>query len=267
MDEMPLGSGAVSATPYKINRSIVSTLLGFSRITSNSMDAVSDRDFCIELASALSLIMLHLSRLSEEIIMWSSREFNFIQIGNIFSTGSAMMPQKKNPDIPELIRGKTGRVFGDLDTLLVIMKGLPLAYSKDLQEDKESIFDACDTAKMSLTLVTPMIKSIEVNSEAMRIAAQESFVNASDCTDYLVSKGINYMDAYNIVRKIICYCIENNMVIDHIPLDVFLGFSDKFEEDIFEVISLDESLKRRDVEGGPAPLRVEEQIHRVRSLL
>ena len=267
MDEMPLGSGAVSATPYKINRSIVSTLLGFSRITSNSMDAVSDRDFCIELASALSLIMLHLSRLSEEIIMWSSREFNFIQIGNIFSTGSAMMPQKKNPDIPELIRGKAGRVFGDLNTLLVIMKGLPLAYSKDLQEDKESIFDACDTAKMSLTLVTPMIKSIEVNSEAMRIAAQESFVNASDCTDYLVSKGINYMDAYNIVRKIICYCIENNMVIDHIPLDVFLGFSDKFEEDIFEVISLDESLKRRDIEGGPAPLRVEEQIHRVRSLL
>lgn len=267
MDEMPLGSGALSATPYKINRSIVSTLLGFGRLTNNSIDAVSDRDFCIELASALSLIMVHLSRLAEEIIIWSSREFNFLQIDDIFAKGSAMMPQKRNPDVPELIRGKAGRVFGDLNTLLVTMKGLPLSYNADLEENKESIFDACDIVKTCLELVSPMINSIEVNVENMRDAAQKSFVNASDCTDYLVSKGINYMDAYNIVRKIIEYCLENDMFIDHIPLDVFLSFSDKFEQDVFEAVSLDKCLERRNIEGGPSPLRVEEQIHRVRSLL
>lgn len=267
MDEMPLGSCALSATPYKINRSIVSTLLGFSRLTNNSIDAVSDRDFCIELASVLSLIMVHLSRLTEDIIIWSSREFNFIQIDDIFVTGSAMMPQKRNPEVLELIRGRAGKVFGDLNTLLVVMKGLPLSYSKDLQEDKESVFNACDTVKICLELMSPVINSIEANAENMRNAAQESFVNASDCADYLVSKGINYMKAYNIVKKMIVYCQENNIFIDHLPLDVLLGFSNKFEEDIFEVISLDKCLKRRDIEGGPAPLRVEEQIHRVRSLL
>ena len=261
---MPLGSGALASTTYPINRRRVCDLLGFDEITQNSLDAVSDRDFCIELASSLSILMMHLSRFSEEIILWCSWEFKFIELDDAYSTGSSIMPQKKNPDITELIRGKTGRVYGDLNTLLIMMKGLPLAYNKDMQEDKEAIFDAIDTVKISLSAFIPMIETMTIIPKNMREAAAKGFINATDCADYLVKKGIPFRDAYKITGEIVRLCIENNLTLETLPIEKYKEFSDKFENDIFEAINLETCVMQRKVEGGPAPESVKAQIEYIR---
>ena len=261
---MPLGSGALASTTYPINRQRVCDLLGFEEITQNSLDAVSDRDFCIELASALSILMMHLSRFSEEIILWCSWEFKFIELDDAYSTGSSIMPQKKNPDITELIRGKTGRVYGDLNTLLIMMKGLPLAYNKDMQEDKEAIFDAIDTVKISLSAFIPMIETMTIIPKNMREAAAKGFINATDCADYLVKKGIPFRDAYKITGEIVRLCIENNLTLETLPIEKYKEFSSKFENDIFETINLETCVMQRKVEGGPAPESVKAQIEYIR---
>ena len=262
---MPLGSGALASTTYPINRRMVCNALGFDEITQNSLDAVSDRDFCIELASDLSILMMHLSRFSEEIILWDSWEFKFIELDDAYSTGSSIMPQKKNPDITELIRGKTGRVYGDLNTLLIMMKGLPLAYNKDMQEDKEAIFDAIDTVKLSLNAFIPMIETMTIFPENMREAAAKGFINATDCADYLVKKGTPFRDAYKITGEIVRLCIENNLTLETLPIEKYKEFSNKFEEDIFEAINLETCVMQRKVEGGPAPESVKAQIEYVRN--
>ena len=261
---MPLGSGALASTTYPINRQRVCDLLGFDEIIQNSLDAVSDRDFCIELASSLSILMMHLSRFSEEIILWCSWEFKFIELDDAYSTGSSIMPQKKNPDITELIRGKTGRVYGDLNTLLIMMKGLPLAYNKDMQEDKEAIFDAIDTVKISLSAFIPMIETMTIIQKNMREAAAKGFINATDCADYLVKKGIPFRDAYKITGEIVRLCIENNLTLETLPIEKYKEFSSKFEEDIFEAINLETCVMQRKVEGGPAPESVKAQIEYIR---
>ena len=262
---MPLGSGALASTTYPINRRMVCNALGFDEITQNSLDAVSDRDFCIELASDLSILMMHLSRFSEEIILWDSWEFKFIELDDAYSTGSSIMPQKKNPDITELIRGKTGRVYGDLNTLLIMMKGLPLAYNKDMQEDKEAIFDAIDTVKLSIRAFIPMIETMTIFPENMREAAAKGFINATDCADYLVKKGMPFRDAYKITGEIVRLCIENNLTLETLPIEKYKEFSSKFEEDIFEAINLKTCVMQRKVEGGPAPESVKAQIEYVRN--
>ena len=262
---MPLGSGALASTTYPINRRMVCNALGFDEITQNSLDAVSDRDFCIELASDLSILMMHLSRFSEEIILWDSWEFKFIELDDAYSTGSSIMPQKKNPDITELIRGKTGRVYGDLNTLLIMMKGLPLAYNKDMQEDKEAIFDAVDTVKLSISAFIPMIETMTIFPENMREAAAKGFINATDCADYLVKKGTPFRDAYKITGEIVRLCIENNLTLETLPIEKYKEFSSKFEEDIFEAINLKTCVMQRKVEGGPAPESVKAQIEYVRN--
>ena len=262
---MPLGSGALASTTYPINRRMVCDLLKFDEITQNSLDAVSDRDFCIELASDLSILMMHLSRFSEEIILWDSWEFKFIELDDAYSTGSSIMPQKKNPDITELIRGKTGRVYGDLNTLLIMMKGLPLAYNKDMQEDKEAIFDAIDTVKLSLNAFIPMIETMTIFPENMREAAAKGFINATDCADYLVKKGMPFRDAYKITGEIVRLCIENNLTLETLPIEKYKEFSNKFEEDIFEAINLETCVMQRKVEGGPAPESVKAQIEYIRN--
>ena len=262
---MPLGSGALASTAYRINRRVVCDLLGFDEITQNSLDAVSDRDFCIELASDLSILMMHLSRFSEEIILLCSWEFKFIELDDAYSTGSSIMPQKKNPDITELIRGKTGRVYGDLNTLLIMMKGLPLAYNKDMQEDKEAIFDAIDTVKLSIRAFIPMIETMTIFPENMREAAAKGFINATDCADYLVKKGTPFRDAYKITGEIVRLCIENNLTLETLPIEKYKEFSSKFEEDIFEAINLKTCVMQRKVEGGPAPESVKAQIEYVRN--
>ena len=262
---MPLGSGALASTTYPINRRMVCNALGFDEITQNSLDAVSDRDFCIELASDLSILMMHLSRFSEEIILWDSWEFKFIELDDAYSTGSSIMPQKKNPDITELIRGKTGRVYGDLNTLLIMMKGLPLAYNKDMQEDKEAIFDAIDTVKLSISAFIPMIETMTIFPENMREAAAKGFINATDCADYLVKKGMPFRDAYKITGEIVRLCIENNLTLETLPIEKYKEFSNKFEEDIFEAINLETCVMQRKVEGGPAPESVKAQIEYIRN--
>ena len=262
---MPLGSGALASTTYPINRRMVCNALGFDEITQNSLDAVSDRDFCIELASDLSILMMHLSRFSEEIILWDSWEFKFIELDDAYSTGSSIMPQKKNPDITELIRGKTGRVYGDLNTLLIMMKGLPLAYNKDMQEDKEAIFDAVDTVKLSISAFIPMIETMTIFPENMREAAAKGFINATDCADYLVKKGTPFRDAYKITGEIVRLCIENNLTLETLPIEKYKEFSSKFEEDIFEAINLETCVMQRKVEGGPAPETVKAQIEYIRN--
>ena len=262
---MPLGSGALASTTYPINRRMVCNALRFDEITQNSLDAVSDRDFCIELASDLSILMMHLSRFSEEIILWDSWEFKFIELDDAYSTGSSIMPQKKNPDITELIRGKTGRVYGDLNTLLIMMKGLPLAYNKDMQEDKEAIFDAVDTVKLSISAFIPMIETMTIFPENMREAAAKGFINATDCADYLVKKGTPFRDAYKITGEIVRLCIENNLTLETLPIEKYKEFSSKFENDIFEAINLETCVMQRKVEGGPAPESVKAQIEYVRN--
>ena len=260
MNQMPLGSGALATTTYPINRMQVCELLGFDDITQNSLDGVSDRDFCIETASAISMLMMHLSRFSEEIILWSSWEFKFIELDDAYATGSSIMPQKKNPDVTELIRGKTGRVYGDLNTLLVMMKGTPLAYNKDMQEDKEAIFDAIDTVKLCLTTFIPMLSTMELYKENMRNAAARGFINATDCADYLVKKGLPFRDAYKITGTLVAYCVKNNTVLEKLSIDEFKALSDVFDGDVYDAISLETCVNMRKADGGPAPEAVKKQI-------
>lgn len=267
MDVMPLGSGALASTTYPIDRELVAELLGFDSVTQNSLDGVSDRDFCIELCSDLSIIMMHLSRFCEEIILWCSWEFKFVELDDAYSTGSSIMPQKKNPDIAELIRGKTGRVYGDLITLLTMMKGISLAYNKDMQEDKEAIFDAVDTAKLCITTFTPMIKTMTVLKDNMRLAAAKGFINATDCADYLVKKGLPFRDAYKITGQLVALCIDKNVVLETLPIEEYKALSDIFDNDIYEAISLDTCVNGRNVIGGPAKSAVERQIEIVRKKL
>ena len=267
MDEMPLGSCALAGTTYPIDRTITAELLGFDRITNNSLDGVSDRDYCIEFASVLSIIMVHLSRFSEEIIMWCSWEFKFIELDDAFSTGSSIMPQKKNPDIAELVRGKSGRVFGDNMTLLTIMKGTALAYNKDMQEDKEAIFDAIDTVKLCLKTFDPMLATMRVIPENMRNAAAKGFINATDCADYLVKKGMPFRDAYKITGTLVHTCIEKGCTLETLPLEEYKKLTDNFDEDVYDAISLDTCVMQRKAAGGPAPESVKAQIEYVRNKL
>ncbi|MBR4554139.1 MAG: argininosuccinate lyase [Ruminococcus sp.] len=257
---MPLGSGALASTTYPINRQRVCDLLGFDEITQNSLDGVSDRDFAIELASALSVLMMHLSRFSEEIVLWCSWEFKFIELDDAYATGSSIMPQKKNPDVTELIRGKTGRVYGDLTTLLTMMKGLSLAYNKDMQEDKEAIFDAIDTAKLCLTTFIPMIDTMKVIPENMRSAAAKGFINATDCADYLVKKGLPFRDAYKITGTLVHTCIEKGLTLETLPIEEYKALCETFDEDVYEAISLETCVMQRKAAGGPAPESVKAQI-------
>lgn len=260
MDRMPLGSGALATTTYPINRKQVCELLGFEDITMNSLDGVSDRDFCVEMCSAISILMMHLSRFSEEIILWSSWEFKFIELDDAYATGSSIMPQKKNPDVTELIRGKTGRVYGDLNTLLVMLKGTPLAYNKDMQEDKEAIFDAVDTVKLCLTTFIPMLSTMELYKENMRNAAARGFINATDCADYLVKKGLPFRDAYKITGTLVAYCIKNQTVLENLSIEEFRELSPVFDDDVYEAIKLETCVNMRKADGGPAPEAVRKQI-------
>jgi len=263
MDEMPLGSGALAATTYPLNRARTAELLGFSRATGNSLDGVSDRDFCLELAAALSILMVHLSRFSEEIILWCSWEFKFIELDDAFSTGSSIMPQKKNPDIAELVRGKAGRVFGDLMGLLTVMKGLPLAYNKDMQEDKEAIFDALDTVKMCLLAFTPMLETMTVLPENMQKAAAGGFINATDAADFLVSKGIPFRDAYKATGMLVARCIELGTTLEEIPIGEYTAVHPAFDDEIYDAISLEQCVGGRTVYGSPAPDNVRKQAARL----
>lgn len=267
MDRCPLGSGALASTTYPIDRKEAADLLGFADVTQNSLDGVSDRDFCIELASALSILMMHLSRFSEEIILWCSWEFKFIELDDAYATGSSIMPQKKNPDITELIRGKTGRVYGDLTTLLTMMKGLPLAYNKDMQEDKEAIFDAIDTVKLCLGTFTPMLETMRVNKENMRAAAAKGFINATDCADYLVKKGLPFRDAYKITGTLVARCIELGTTLEALPLDEYKKLCDTFDIDVYDAINLDTCVNMRKAQGGPSPESVMMQIEYIRAFI
>ena len=259
-DVMPLGSCALAGTTYPIDRFFVAEQLGFSAVSENSMDGVSDRDFVIDMASALSLGMMHLSRFSEEIILWCSSEFSFIELDDAYSTGSSIMPQKKNPDIAELVRGKTGRVYGNLMALLTVMKGIPLAYNKDMQEDKEAIFDSIDNAKMCLELFADMLRTLTVKRDRLRNAASSGFINATDCADYMVKKGLPFRTAYKIVGRLVAYCIENGKTLETLSLDEYKEMSEVFDEDIYEAIDLDTCVKGRSCYGGPAPESVIRQI-------
>ncbi|MBE6851717.1 MAG: argininosuccinate lyase [Ruminococcus sp.] len=267
MNECPLGSGALAGTTYPINRQQTAQLLGFDRPVANSLDGVSDRDFCVELACALSLLMTHLSRFSEEIILWCSWEFKFIELDDAYATGSSIMPQKKNPDVTELIRGKTGRVVGDLMTLLSMLKGLPLAYNKDMQEDKEAIFDAIDNVKLCVKTFTPMLATMRVLKDNMRKAAAKGFINATDCADYLVKKGMPFRDAYKITGTLVARCIAEELTLETLPLDAYKEMTDLFTEDVYDAISLDTCVKERSSEGGPSPKAVSVQLAQLRERL
>ena len=242
---MPLGSGALAGTTYPLNRRRVCELLGFNDVTKNTMDAVSDRDFALELLSDLSILMMHLSRFSEEICLWCSWEFRFVTLADEFSTGSSIMPQKKNPDITELVRGKTGRVYGDLMTLLTAMKALPLAYNKDMQEDKEALFDALDTGELSLKVLAPMLRTAAFHPENMRAAAAKGFINATDCADYLVGRGIPFRDAYSITGRLVNRCTELGLTLEELPLSEYQAVSPAFDESVYEAIDLDNCVARR----------------------
>lgn len=245
MNLSPLGSGALAGTTYPIDRQMTAEALGFESFTKNTLDGVADRDFCMELASTLSIVMVHLSRFCEEIILWCSWEFKFVELDDAFSTGSSIMPQKKNPDIAELVRGKAGRVFGDLMGLLTVMKGLPLAYNKDMQEDKDAIFDAVDTVKLCLTAFIPMIDTMKALPENMRKAAAGGFINATDCADYLVSKGLAFRDAYKATGELVAICIEKGTTLEALPLEEYKKVCDLFDKGVYDAISLDNCVKRR----------------------
>ena len=260
MDEMPLGSGALAATTYPIDRQFVCEKLGFAKITDNSMDGVSDRDYCMEAAADCSILMVHLSRICEEIILWCTWEFRFAELDDAFSTGSSIMPQKKNPDVCELIRGKSGRVFGDLMTLLSMQKGLSLAYNKDMQEDKEALFDVLDTVKHSLQVLIPMFETMKFNVENMKQAALGGFINATDCADYLTKKGVPFRDAYRTIGELVAWCIAHRCALNDVELDVLKQFHPLFEEDVYAAIDLQTCVAQRKVPGGPAPEAVQAQI-------
>ena len=267
MNFSPLGSCALAGTTYPTDRMAVAASLNMSGICENSLDGVSDRDFAVELANAMALIMMHLSRFSEEVILWSSWEFKFIELDDAYSTGSSIMPQKKNPDIAELVRGKTGRVYGNLVTLLTMLKGLPLAYNKDMQEDKEAIFDCLDTVKQCLSIFAPMLSTMTVIEKNMKDAAAKGFINATDVADYLTKKGVPFRTAYKISGTLVAYCIDKNTVLEKLSLSEFKEFSDVFEEDIFDAINLENCTFRRNSQGGTAVESVEAQIKSVRAKL
>ena len=251
MNYCPIGSGALAGTTYPLDRNLTATLLGFEGPTLNSMDSVSDRDYLIEFLSAMSTIMMHLSRFSEEIIIWNSNEYRFVELDDAYSTGSSIMPQKKNPDIAELVRGKTGRVYGALMSLLTTMKGLPLAYNKDMQEDKELTFDAIDTTKGCISLFTGLIDTMKFNKENMELSAKNGFTNATDAADYLVGKGVPFRDAHGIVGQLVLFCIEKDIALDDMTLSEFKAISPVFEEDIYEAISLKTCVEKRTTIGAP----------------
>ena len=267
MNISPIGSCALAGTTYNIDRRFEAEKLGFDGVTANSIDGVSDRDFCLELLSAMSILMMHLSRLSEEIILWSSWEFHFVELSDAYTTGSSIMPQKKNSDMAELVRGKTGRVYGDLMALLTTLKGLPLAYNKDMQEDKESIFDAVETVKMCLKVFAPMVATMKVCTDNMKKAAQTGFINATDLADYLVKKGMPFRSAYKISGGIVAKCIAENKILETLTLEEYKEFDDSFEMDVFEAIDLVKCAERRTSEGGTATASVEKQIKYVKGIL
>ena len=268
MDQCPLGSGALAGTTYPLDRELTASLLGFSGPTQNSLDGVSDRDFCAEIAFAVSMAMVHLSRLCEELVLWCSWEFRFIELDDAFCTGSSIMPQKKNPDLAELIRGKSGRVFGDLTALLTMMKGLPLAYNKDMQEDKEAVFDAVDTLKLCLTPLAPMLETMTVREDNMRRAAAKGFINATDCADYLVAqKGLPFRDAYKITGELVALCIDQGLTLEELPLEEYQKVCESFDQGVYQAISLERAAGDRKVLGGPAPENVEAQAKRVLGLV
>ena len=263
----PLGSGALAGTTYPLDRARVAQLLGFEDIAHNSLDGVSDRDFALELLSDLSILMMHLSRFSEEICLWCSWEYRFVMLDDRFSTGSSIMPQKKNPDITELVRGKTGRVYGDLMALLTAMKALPLAYDKDMQEDKEALFDAIDTVCVCLEVLSPMLRTATFHPDNMRAAAAAGFINATDCADWLVGKGMPFRDAYGIVGQLVRLCVERGATLESLPIEEYRAVSDVFDEGVYDAIDLGHCVERRKLEGGPAPETVKREIERVEGLL
>ena len=266
-DVMVLGSGALAGTTYPLNRERVAELLDFSRISENSLDGVSDRDFLLDYLSAASIAMMHLSRFCEELILWSSNEFRFVEMDDGFATGSSIMPQKKNPDVAELIRGKTGRVYGDLMALLTVMKGIPLAYNKDMQEDKEAFFDARDTLLKSLTVFTAMLKTVTFRTDVMEKGAAGGFTNATDCADYLVRKGLPFRDAHRVVGELVAHCLNENKALLDLTLPELQTFHPAFEADVYDAMSLLACVEKRDIPGAPAPERVKEAIAHARAAL
>ena len=267
MNVSPIGCCALAGTTYDTDRYMEAELLGFDGIALNSLDGVSDRDFALELMSALSILMMHLSRLAEELILWASWEFGFIRLSDAYTTGSSIMPQKRNADMAELIRGKTGRVYGDMMGLLTTLKGLPLAYNKDMQEDKEGVFDACDTVKMCLGILAPMLATMEVRKDKMLKAAQEGFINATDLADYLVKKGTPFRSAYKISGQMVAKCMETGRVLENVPLEEYRAASELFDADVYEAIDLRTCMEKRISEGGTSVASVEKQIAAVREVL
>jgi len=264
MNLSPIGCCALAGTTYAIDRRFEAERLGFDGICTNSLDGVSDRDFCVELLSTIAIEMMHLSRFSEEIILWSSWEFKFVELSDAYTTGSSIMPQKKNPDMAELVRGKTGRVYGDLMALLTTLKGLPLAYNKDMQEDKEAIFDACDTVKLCLQVFTGMVSTMTANTDNMLRAARKGFINATDLADYLVKKGLPFRSAYKVSGQLVAHCIQNATVLEELPLQTYRQFSDLFDADLFDAIDLGKCVQRRISEGGTSVASVEKQIEEIK---
>ena len=272
VDVLPLGSGALAGTTFPLNRHMVAEELGFARVSENSMDSVSDRDFIIEFLGALALVMLHLSRFCEEIILWASQEWSFVDLDDSYSTGSSIMPQKKNPDVAELIRGKTGRVYGDLLTLLTVMKGIPLAYNKDMQEDKEALFDGVVTVQKCLTIFTPMLASLVFQKEEMREAAGKGFSNATDLADYLAKKGLGFRDAHHVVGSLVNYCIKSGKAIEKLTLQELQSAGGStaaayVTEDVYEALQLENVVKRRCTYGGTSPEQVLAAIQRTKAFL
>ena len=267
MNVSPIGSCALAGTTYATDRRYEAEMLGFDGICLNSLDGVSDRDFALEFMSSCATLMMHLSRFSEEIILWSSWEFKFVELSDAYTTGSSIMPQKKNPDMAELIRGKTGRVYGDLVALLTTLKGIPLAYNKDMQEDKERIFDTVDTVKMCLAVAAPMVATMKAIPENMKKAAQGGFINATDLADYLVKKGLPFRTAYKISGQIVALCIEKHEVLETLPLETYRAYSDLFEEDLYTEISLETCVAKRISEGGTSVESVRAQIAYVRGMI
>ena len=267
MDECPLGAGALATSTYPVDRFQTARALGFAKPTDNSLDSVSDRDFAIEFTSALSILMMHLSRFSEEIILWCSWEFKFVELDDAYSTGSSIMPQKKNPDVAELVRGKTGRVYGSLITLLTLMKGLPLAYNKDMQEDKEPVFDAIDTVEQCLPVFAAMVDTLTVKQRNMQKAAAGGFINATDCADYLVKQGLPFRDAYMIVGRLVHICLKTGETLDTLPLKDFQSVSGAFGPDVYQALELKTCVGGRKVYGGPAPDSVKTQIEHIKEFV
>ncbi len=267
LDECPLGSGALATSTYPVDRFQTAAALGFAKPVNNSIDAVADRDYAIELLSALSILMMHLSRFSEEIIAWCSWEFKFVELDDAYSTGSSIMPQKKNPDVAELVRGKTGRVYGSLITLLTVMKGLPLAYNKDMQEDKEPVFDAIDTVELCVPVFTAMLDTLTVKKKAMARAASVGFINATDCADYLVKKGLPFREAYMIVGRLVNLCLEKGKTLDTLPLKEFQTVSGLFEWDVYDALRLRACVNGRKVYGGPSEESVKKQIKQIEAFI